>query len=152
LHRMVRPPSTSSVNMSTGLMERAAALDDPFIVVSAQRDRTGNTPLFGANSDEEVFAFMQRTARVFSVDPARVHIGGFSQGGVVTFNILCDPQKAAFIASAAPAATTPGGNRNCFGVGPTFTNPAVPILYFSGTNDGIANFSAQMAARSAITA
>ena len=143
--------TAASAENNLGLERRVAALalPRPFLVISAQRDRPGMTPIFAAGSADEVFAFMQRAARVFAADLDRIHIGGFSQGGGITFSILCDPAKASFIASAAPAASAPG-DRQCFGAGAGFDNPSAPILYFSGTQDTIAAFERQAAAAEAI--
>jgi poly(3-hydroxybutyrate) depolymerase len=143
--------TAASAEANLGLEQRVAALalPRPFVVISAQRDRPQGPPIFGANSDDEVFAFMQRAARVFAADLDRIHIGGFSQGGGITFSILCDPQRASFIASAAPAASAPA-DPQCFGAGAAFENPSAPILYFSGTQDTIAAFERQAAAAEAI--
>ena len=127
-------------NLNTGLRQRTRDLPQPFLVLSANRPQ-----LFAdAASADRIFMFMQAVASVFSVDRDRVHIGGFSNGGGVTFNFICDPMKADFIASAAPQATS--GNSGCFGTDPGDTNPPIPILYFSGRNDMIASFPQQRAA------
>jgi predicted esterase len=132
--------TAESVNGDSGLRQRTRDL--PFIVINAERPRPGMTPIFAADSDEEVFAFMQRAARVFAADLNRIHIGGFSQGGGITFSILCDPAKSSFIASAVPAASV-SRTPNCFGGGSNF-NPTAAILFMSGTRDMIATFSQQV--------
>jgi dienelactone hydrolase len=95
---------------------------------------------------------MQRAAKVFAVDTTRIHIGGFSQGGFITFNFLCDPQKANLIASAAPQAATPRtGNVTCFGPAASdAVNPDVPFVFTSGRNDRVVDFQGQQAAQQAI--
>ena len=125
-------------NLNTGLRERTRDLPQPFLVLGV--DRPSRT--FNQASSNRIFMFMQAIANVFNVDRNRIHIGGFSNGGSVTFDFVCDPRKAAFIASAAPQATSgPLGRAICFGTGQT--NPSVPIIYFSGRNDNIANFATQ---------
>lgn len=125
-------------NLNTGLRERTRDLPQPFLVLGV--DRPSRT--FNQASSNRIFMFMQAIANVFRVDRNRIHIGGFSNGGSVTFDFVCDPAKAAFIASAAPQATGgPLGRAICFGQGQT--NPNVPIIYFSGRNDMIATFATQ---------
>lgn len=76
-----------------------------------------------------VFDFMQQAMDAFDVDRERVHFTGFSQGGWMTWNFICEHSD--IIASAAPLAAPGGG---CFlgGRGPV---PKVPILLISGTKD-----------------
>lgn len=125
-------------NLNTGLRERTRDLPQPFLVLGV--DRPSRT--FNQASSDRIFMFMQAIANVFAVDRNRIHIGGFSNGGSVTFDFICNPFKAAFIASAAPQATGgPLGRAICFGTGQP--NPNVPIIYFSGRNDMIANFATQ---------
>ena len=82
--------------------------------------------------DDAVWSFVRATRDRFHVDPDRVHVTGFSQGGMMTLRLLCD--HADELASVAPAA---GGG--CFGSGA----PSVPrpILYMHGTEDPIVSFS-----------
>ena len=76
-----------------------------------------------------VFDFMQQSMDAFDVNPDRIHFTGFSQGGWMTWNFICEHSD--IIASAAPLAA-PGGD--CFIDGP---GPArkVPIFLTSGTED-----------------
>ncbi len=117
-------------NLNTGLRQRTRNLPQPFIVLGANNPRL----FFDAASSDRIFEFMQALANVFDVDRDRIHIGGFSNGGRVTFDFACDPEKAAFIASAAPQATSQSID------GPVCARPLVPIRYFNGRNDGIADF------------
>jgi len=145
----------SSIESLTGLMKRARADQDAnpnqagFIVMGAQRDIPGQRlPSFNTNfrngSADEIFRFMQRAAKVFSADTNRIHVGGFSQGAFLTFNFLCDPQKAAFISSAAPMAGLPPQGVSCFGPAASgAVNPDVPFVFTSGRNDRIVPFAQQ---------
>jgi poly(3-hydroxybutyrate) depolymerase len=148
--------SAEAVNTNTGLRQRSRDLARPFVVVNAQRPSGGQPNLFDlaprGGSSDEIFAFMQRAMRVFAIDPARVHIGGFSQGGIITFQFLCSPEKAAILASASPAASHPRGTLPCFTTAPNFAGFNVPIIYFSGTQDMIDGFPPQVAAGTAIVA
>jgi poly(3-hydroxybutyrate) depolymerase len=135
-----------AANQNTGLRQRTRSLN--FIVIGAQRP-TPQTPnsfdlqLRGGSADE-VFDFVQRTARLFRADMNRIHAGGFSQGARMTFNLICDPAKTSLFASVAPAASEglPPGS-TCFGAGAQFTNPTTPLLYFNGRNDMIAPFAGE---------
>jgi hypothetical protein len=120
-------------NLNTGLRQMARSLAQPYIVLGADRPPT---QFFNAGSPDRIFRFMQAVANVFNVDRSRIHIGGFSNGGSVTFDFICDPQKAAFIASAAPQASARsiGGAAVC-------ARPLVPVLFFTGRNDNVAGFA-----------
>jgi polyhydroxybutyrate depolymerase len=79
--------------------------------------------------DEIVWDLLLATIDVFHVDPDRVHVTGFSQGGMMSFRLLCS--HADRIASIAPVA-----GDGCFdGSG----EPAIerPILYIHGHLDAI---------------
>jgi pimeloyl-ACP methyl ester carboxylesterase len=83
--------------------------------------------------DEVVWDFLVATVTVFDVDRDRVHVMGFSQGGMMTNRLICAHADA--LASVAPTA-----GARCFNQGDA---PAVeiPILYTHGTNDHIVPFS-----------
>jgi len=85
----------------------------------------------GGSHDDAVWEFVRATAARFDVDPDRVHVMGFSQGGAMTLRLLCD--HADEIASVAPAAGSA-----CFDGGA----PAAkrPILYTHGTADVLVNY------------
>lgn len=83
--------------------------------------------------------FMDRMIAAFHVDPARVHVTGFSQGSGVTFWFLC--HKNDVLASTAPISgrsadeiTAPDGG-NCLDSIDADWSPRVPILFMSGTSD-----------------
>lgn len=73
--------------------------------------------------------FMQQAITAFDVDRDRVHFTGFSQGGLMTWQFICDYSD--IIASAAPFAAI---EVDCFrnGSGPP---RQVPMLFSSGTGD-----------------
>ncbi len=76
-----------------------------------------------------VFEFMQQAIEAYSVDEDRVHFTGFSQGGLMTWQFVCEHPEV--IASAAPLSAIEVG---CFrsGEGPVRD---VPILFISGVED-----------------
>lgn len=73
--------------------------------------------------------FMHQAIRAFDVDRDRVHFTGFSQGGLMTWQFVCDYPD--IIASAAPLSAIEVG---CFRAG---DGPAreVPLFFISGTGD-----------------
>jgi predicted esterase len=84
--------------------------------------------------DDTIWGLVQATLDVLDGDRDRVHFMGFSQGGNMTFRMLCS--HADEIASVAPTAEL-----NCFdadGAGPPI---ARPILYTHGHSDQIVPFA-----------
>ncbi len=101
-------------------------------------------------NDAHVFAFMQRIIASFHVDADRVHIGGLSQGGFMTWRFICE--HADVIASAAPIAAgqDSAGQRGC-----DFASAAsrqVPIFYTHGRTDGLVPFTTASAQRDTVLA
>ncbi len=101
--------------------------------------------------DEQVVAFMERVAHNFHVDPDRLHFTGFSQGGFMTWRVVC--AHADLLASVAPAAAC--GDRmigDCL-FGPS-EQPRVPvdILYLHGTDDVLVPYECAQPRRDAVVA
>jgi pimeloyl-ACP methyl ester carboxylesterase len=97
---------------------------------SATPENTGGTWDLADDGDPpKVADFMLRMIKAFHVDPDRVHFTGFSQGGAMTWYMLCHHNDV--LASAAPVAgalnTTP-----CMGAD---WSPRVPILNMNGVDD-----------------
>lgn len=84
--------------------------------------------------DPKVFAFLQSARIAWTIDPKRVHMTGFSQGGMMTFRFLC--KHADVFASMAPAA----GTGCTFGVNDA-PSQEVPLLYMHGTKDALIYFN-----------
>jgi hypothetical protein len=113
---------------------RALGAQNGFVVIQPNANpappQSGWVP---ATDDDKVFKTLQLAMSVFKIDAKRVHMTGFSQGGMMTFRFLC--KHADVFASMAPGA----------GTGCTFTQgdtPAneVPLLFMHGTKDAILNF------------
>lgn len=85
--------------------------------------------------DPKVLAFLLLTSRALRVDPDRVHFTGFSQGGFMTWRMLCD--HAEIFASMAPAAACGGLFRGCSFAGTDRPSREVPVLYIHGSRDTI---------------
>jgi predicted esterase len=99
-----------------------------FIVVnpSATASNTGGTWDL-TNNPPTVAEFMDRTIKVFHVDPKRIHVGGFSQGSIMTFWFLCNRKD--ILASAAPVS----GATDVACLDDSW--PRIPIFYENGSKD-----------------
>jgi hypothetical protein len=84
--------------------------------------------------DDKVFAFIQAAISALKVDTKKVHFTGFSQGGMMTFRMLC--KHADTFASVAPAA----GTGCTFKPGDT-PSREIPVLYMHGVNDALVSFT-----------
>ena len=81
-----------------------------------------------------VFAFISDVAQALVTDPSRAHVMGFSQGGGMTWRMVCS--HADFFASAAPLGALAG----CEFVGAKVPSREVPILQVHGRKDNVVNF------------
>lgn len=81
-----------------------------------------------------VHAFLADLAASLPIDPARIHAMGFSQGGGMTFRLLCD--HADFFASGAPI----GAVRGCEFDGDRLPSEEVDILMVHGHADNVVSF------------
>lgn len=81
-----------------------------------------------------VYAFLLEVASALPIDPKRVHAMGFSQGGGMTFRLVCS--HADFFASAAPAGALAG----CEFSGADTPSEEVDILQVHGRQDAIVDF------------
>lgn len=84
--------------------------------------------------DDKVFAFLKQAITAFGIDEKRVHMTGFSQGGMMTSRMLC--KHADLWASVAPAAGT-----GCTFSGADAPSREVHTLYMHGTSDALVAFS-----------
>ncbi|APR84238.1 Hypothetical protein A7982_09587 [Minicystis rosea] len=82
-----------------------------------------------------VFSFISDAAAALATDPKRAHVMGFSQGGGMTWRMICD--HADFFASAAPLSGLPG----CEWTPPSAPNREVPTLQVHGHKDSVLNFN-----------
>jgi poly(3-hydroxybutyrate) depolymerase len=82
-----------------------------------------------------VFAFVSDVATALATDPKRAHVMGFSQGGGMTWRMICT--HADFFASAAPLS----GLIGCEFVAPSVPSREVPTLQLHGHKDNILNFN-----------
>lgn len=136
-------------NLHTKLRELAGPAG--YIVVNpyAPVPAGGGLASWSAANDSQVFAIMQRVINVWHVHPKKIHFGGYSMGGWMTWRFVC--AHSDLIASAAPIAA--GFQSN----GCDFTDaqhPAreIPIFQTHGRNDGLVPFGTATQERDALIA
>lgn len=124
----------------SGAMQEAntdlADLGEKYGYVVFQPNAAGTPPLASwmpATDDDKVFAVLQLAIEVWHIDPDRVHFTGFSQGGAMTWRMLC--KHADVFASVAP-----GAEAACFD-GTQEPSREVPILYLQGTADALVSYT-----------
>jgi polyhydroxybutyrate depolymerase len=83
-----------------------------------------------------VYAFVKDVAEALVTDPKRAHAMGFSQGGGMTWRMIC--AHADFFASAAPIS----GVLGCEFTPPNVPSREVPTLQVHGHKDAVLNFQA----------
>ena len=81
-----------------------------------------------------VYTFVAGLGSALGADPKRIHVMGFSQGGGMTWRLLCD--HADYFASASPL----GGLAGCEFSGANAPSQEIPILQVHGRKDAVVNF------------
>lgn len=122
---------------------RALGAKYGFVIV--QPNATPSPPSSSWNpltDDAKVFAFLESAIAAYAVDKTRVHMTGFSQGGMMTSRFLC--KHADTFASVAPAAGT-----GCTFKGTDTPTREVPVLYIHGETDALVAYSGGTAQRDA---
>jgi len=124
--------SAEMEDANTELRSRGAAAG--FIVVQPSANPAPPQARWTADDEPRVYDFLTRAIAVYGVDPDRVHMTGFSQGGFMTWRFVC--QHADLFASVAPAAAA----TNCGAPACSFTGSELPsrqldILYMHGSAD-----------------
>ncbi len=96
------------------------------------------------SDDPKVWAFLQQLRTALAIDAKRVHMTGFSQGGAMTWRMLC--AHADVFASVAPIAASDAQSRSSnnppFMLDCPFTSgrspsSEVPVLQMHGASDGL---------------
>lgn len=97
-----------------------------------------------ARDDARVLAFLERAIADLRVDRARVHMTGFSLGGMMTWRFLC--AHAELFASVAPASGAEGCDFE-------HAKPSreVPVLYLHGRKDVLVPWYAAKERRAAMS-
>lgn len=120
---------------------RALGEANGYVVV--QPNANGSPASWSEADYAKVYAFVL-DVMTLGVDEAKIHVTGFSQGGQMTFAMIC--RYPELWASAAPGAAA---GMDCFSGG---TPPAtrMPVLQIHGTTDALVPFSAATAQRDAV--
>jgi len=95
--------------------------------VPASWDQATHTPL--------IFSFVSDVATALLTDPKRAHVMGFSQGGGMTWRMVC--AHADFFASASPMS----GILGCEFTAPNVPSREVPVLQVHGHKDNVVSFT-----------
>jgi polyhydroxybutyrate depolymerase len=119
-------------DLATGM--RAQGDQHGYVVV--QPNAGGVPPSWDQLTDAPaVFAFLTDAATALSTDPKRAHVMGFSQGGGMTWRLVCS--HADFFASASPMS----GIEGCEFIAPDAPTREVPLLMVHGHKDNLVNFT-----------
>jgi polyhydroxybutyrate depolymerase len=117
-----------------------------FVIVQPSANPSPPSSAWNPGTDDaKVFAFLQTALTGYAVDRSRVHMTGFSQGGMMTSRFLC--KHADVFASVAPAAGT-----GCTFKGADTPSREVPVLYVHGETDALVSYSQGTAQRDAAVA
>ena len=141
------PPSGCGIILDVHGLTMSAAMEDAntelrmrgttagFVVVQPSANPSPPQASWGAADEPKVFDFLTRAIAVYGIDPDRVHMTGFSQGGFMTWRFLCG--HADVFASVAPAAAASNcsGQSACSFTGSEVPSRKLPILYMHGTAD-----------------
>jgi len=114
---------------------RAIGEREGYLVVQPNAKGTPPNAVWDQAADgEKVWSVLTLVRNVFAIDKKRVHLMGFSQGGTMTFRLVC--AHAEEIASAAPA-----GEDGCTGAALTAAKREVPLHFMVGKTDALVSYS-----------
>jgi poly(3-hydroxybutyrate) depolymerase len=142
---------------NTGM--RALGIQHGYVVVQPTAPMTTMGPSWTpVIDDNRVWGFLQDARTALAIDPKRIHVAGFSQGGAMTWRMVC--AHADVLASAAPVAAADGSS---WTVMPPYildcpftlaSSPPVqlPILHMHGTADAVVPFGKGEQQRDALLA
>lgn len=124
---------------NSGLRARGGAAG--FVVIQPSANPSPPQASWSEADEPKIYDVLTRAIAVYAIDPARVHMTGFSQGGFMTWRFLC--AHADLFASVAPAAAAsscpvignPSGQAACTFTGTELPSRKLPILYMHGRAD-----------------
>ena len=91
----------------------------------------------------KLMSFVTDVTTAFAIDPKRVHVMGFSQGGALAWGLICaHADTLASAASLAAASPWVANYQGCDLVAPAVPSQVIPVLQVHGHNDLVVNFSA----------
>ncbi len=126
--------NAASEDRNTNL--RALGSAAGYVVVQPTGPTTAIGPQWDpVRDDPKVFAFLELSARALRIDARRIHFTGFSQGGFMSWRMLCD--HADVFASIAPAAACGTLFRHCPFTPSDRPEAELPVLYVHGSRDNI---------------
>lgn len=142
--------TAATEDRSTGLRATAGALG--YVVVQPTAPLVFGTRSWTPSTDDaKVWTFVGQLRTALAIDPKKVHFTGFSQGGALTWRMLC--AHADVLASVAPVAAADGMTAfsDCSFSGGT-PSQQIPVLQMHGTLDGLVPFSKGVQQRAAAIA
>ena len=108
-----------------------------FVVIQPNANPAPPQASFDPKDDPKLYDFLSRALAVYHIDPHRVHMTGFSQGGFMTWRFLC--AHADVFASVAPGAAASNCTvlqiPACKFTGTEIPSRQLPVLYMHGTKD-----------------
>ncbi|MBM4396941.1 MAG: alpha/beta hydrolase fold domain-containing protein [Deltaproteobacteria bacterium] len=99
--------------------------------------------------DAKVLAFLDDVQAAFHADPDRVHVTGFSQGGLMTWRFVCKHADR-FASAAAGSSCNYPTLEACLFSGGNAPSRRIPLLYMHGKDDIIYLWQAAQAQRDAV--
>lgn len=124
----------ASEEANTGMRARGQANGYVVVQPTAPKDAFQQPSWDQATHVPLVFQFLSDLAASLPIDPKRIHAMGFSQGGGMTFRLLCT--HADFFASIAPI----GAIEGCEFAGANMPSEEVDVLQVHGHKDAVVNF------------
>jgi dienelactone hydrolase len=113
---------------------RALGAKYGFVIVQPNANPAPPLSSWNASTDDQVlYQFILDAITALGIDPKRVHMTGFSDGGEASWRFLC--AHADLFASVAPAA-----GAGCSFTGTDKPSREVPVLYMHGTQDALEDF------------
>ncbi|MBM4372406.1 MAG: hypothetical protein FJ098_12175 [Deltaproteobacteria bacterium] len=101
--------------------------------------------------DQKILLFLAAVELAWHVDPKRVHVTGFSQGGLMSWRFVCS-QSERFASAAIGGACTYPTQEACAFAGAAMPTRRIPILYMHGKDDTFFLWAAAEAQRDAVLA
>ena len=128
--------SAAMEDANTGLRARGAAAG--FVVIQPSANPAPPQSSWSTSDDALIYDFLTRAIAVYAIDADRVHMTGFSQGGFMTWRMLCaHADRFASVAPGAAASNCPAGGfgaavQACRFAGAEVPARRMPILYMHG--------------------
>lgn len=124
--------SAAMEDANTELRMRGGAAG--FVVIQPNANPAPPAASWSTSDDAIIYDFLVQALGVYQIDPRRVHMTGFSQGGFMTWRFLCN--HADLFASVAPgAAASNCGMQACSFTGSELPSRQLPVLYMHGRQD-----------------